>query len=101
MEKGAYMTAPLGAVPAKMASSPIAKMAMNQTNPAALAGGNQKAATMAKNPTTALHPANICQDLTAVPNMYSPSAAKGCRNEWLTWPAQFKPDYSPDKPKRS
>ena len=50
------VTAPLGAVPANIASSPKAKMAMNHTKPVLVAGGNQKAATMAINPTTALHP---------------------------------------------
>lgn len=50
------MTAPLGAVPAKMASSPTAKMAMNHTKPVLVAGGSQKATTMAMKPTTALQP---------------------------------------------
>lgn len=52
------MTAPQGAVPAKMASSPTAKMTMNHTKPALLAGGIQKAATIARKPTTALMPAH-------------------------------------------
>ena len=51
------MTAPTGAVPAKIASSPTAKMTMNHTNPVAVAGGNQKAATIATNPSAALIPA--------------------------------------------
>ncbi len=53
----AYMTAPTGAVPAKIASSPTAKMSMNHTKPAVVAGGIQKAATIATKPTTALMPA--------------------------------------------
>ena len=51
------MTAPTGAVPAKIASSPTAKMSMNQTKPVVVAGGIQKAATIATKPTTALMPA--------------------------------------------
>ena len=54
----AHMTDPLGAVPAKMASSPSAKMAMNHTKPVLVAGGSQKAATIAKKPMTALQPAD-------------------------------------------
>ena len=57
----AYMTAPQGAVPAKMASSPTAKMTINHTKPALLAGGIQKAATIARKPTTALMPALVSQ----------------------------------------
>ena len=53
----AYMTAPTGAVPAKIASSPTAKISMNHTKPVADAGGIQKAATIATKPTTALMPA--------------------------------------------
>ncbi len=53
----AYMTAPTGAVPAKIASSPMAKMSMNHTKPVVVAGGIQKAATIAMKPTTALMPA--------------------------------------------
>ncbi len=53
----AYMTAPTGAVPAKIASSPMAKMIMNHTKPVVVAGGTQKAATIATKPTTALMPA--------------------------------------------
>ncbi len=53
----AYMTAPTGAVPAKIASSPMAKMMMNHTKPVVVAGGIQKAATIATKPTTALMPA--------------------------------------------
>lgn len=55
-ESTAYTTAPLAAVPAKMASSPMAKRAMNQTKPVALAGGSQKAAMTAKKPITAPQP---------------------------------------------
>ncbi len=55
-ESSAYTTAPLAAVPAKMASSPMPKRAMNQTKPVALAGGSQKAAMTAKKPITAPQP---------------------------------------------
>ena len=55
-DSSAYTTAPLAAVPANMASSPMAKRAMNQTKPVALAGGSQKAAMTAKKPITAPHP---------------------------------------------
>jgi len=55
-ESSAYTTAPLAAVPANMASSPMAKRAMNQTKPVALAGGSQKAAMTAKKPITAPQP---------------------------------------------
>ena len=55
-ESSAYTTAPLAAVPANMASSPMAKRAMNQIKPVALAGGSQKAAMTAKKPITAPQP---------------------------------------------
>lgn len=51
-----YLTAPLGAVPAKMASSPRAKMTMKMMKPCGVAGGSQKAITMATKPSTALAP---------------------------------------------
>ena len=74
------MTAPLGAVPAKIASSPTAKMAMNHTNPLAFAGGNQNAATMVRNPITALHPART-YSTTQLKSIIEAQAPQHC-----TWP---------------
>ena len=49
-DERSYLTALTGSVPANNASAPTAKMAMNNTKPAGMAGSNQKAATRTTEP---------------------------------------------------